>query len=119
MHKAPPYFDPTAMRAELTHFYYDLGGYAEARPAVVERLKLLVKDARTEAREALERDGNGRACAAGLSCFQDELIRLIDAIVISFIDQEYGLDPVQLSLSARANYAFKDEGSCDSPQVGR
>jgi hypothetical protein len=45
---------------------------------------------------------------------QDELIRLIDAIVISFIDQEYGLDPVQLSLAARANYAFKGEGSCDS-----
>lgn len=45
---------------------------------------------------------------------QDELIRLIDAIVISFIDQEYGLDPVQLSLSARANYAFKNDSSCDS-----
>lgn len=42
----------------------------------------------------------------------DELIRLIDAIAISFIDQHFGLDSVQLSLSARANYAFSREDSC-------
>lgn len=42
----------------------------------------------------------------------DELIRLIDAIAISFIDQHFGLGSVQLSLSARANYAFSSQDSC-------
>ncbi len=37
----------------------------------------MVKNARQSARNALEVDGNGRRCAAGLSLFQDELIRLI------------------------------------------
>lgn len=36
----------------------------------------------------------------------DELILLMDAIVVSWIDQAFGLSAVQLSLSARANYAF-------------
>lgn len=48
---------------------------------------------------------------------QDELIRLIDAIVISFIDQEFGIDAVQLSLASRANYAFKGASSCDSLSI--
>jgi hypothetical protein len=46
----------------------------------------------------------------------DELIRLIDAIAISFIDQHFGLDSVQLSLSARANYAFSRQDSCGRVQ---
>lgn len=37
---------------------------------------------------------------------QDELIRLIDAIVISWIEQAFGLSPAQLSLSERAKRAF-------------
>ena len=49
----------------------------ERRTALVERLKLLVKAARAAARAQLEADGNGRRCAAGLSLFQDELIRLL------------------------------------------
>src|SRR6185437_3437743 len=40
-------------------------------------LKALVRTGRQSARNALEVDGNGRRCAAGLSLFQDELIRLI------------------------------------------
>ena len=43
---------------------------------------------------------------------QDRLIRLIDGIVISFIDQEFGWSPVQISLSARANRAFSPDDSC-------
>lgn len=42
----------------------------------------------------------------------DELIGILDAIVISFIDQHFGLDSVQLSLSARANRAFSQQDSC-------
>lgn len=37
---------------------------------------------------------------------QDELIRLVDSIITSWVDQAFGLDSVQLSLSARANYVF-------------
>lgn len=44
----------------------------------------------------------------------DELIRLVDSIIISIIDQNRGRHSVQLSLSARANYAFKNrENSAD------
>ena len=46
---------------------------------------------------------------AGLSISderKDELIRFLDAVAISFIDQAYSLNSTQLSLSARANYAF-------------
>lgn len=41
----------------------------------------------------------------------DELIRLIDNIIISIIDQNSGRHSVQLSLSARANYAFNPDGT--------
>lgn len=37
---------------------------------------------------------------------KDDLIRFLDAIAASFIHQAFGKSPVQLSLSARANYAF-------------
>ncbi len=43
---------------------------------------------------------------------QDDLIRFIDSVIISFIDRDIGLDPVQLSLSARANYAFAALDTC-------
>jgi len=42
----------------------------------------------------------------------DDLIRLVDGIVISFIDQEFGWSPVQISLSARASRAFLHSDSC-------
>lgn len=45
---------------------------------------------------------------------KDELIRLIDSIAISLVEQALGFSPVQLSLSARANYAFLGASECDS-----
>ena len=77
MLKSPPFFDPSELRHALTALFNAAGSHGEARPQVVERLKTLVKEAREHARMALEADGNGRRCAAGLSQFQDELIRLI------------------------------------------
>lgn len=56
-----------------------------------------------------------RADVASLGYSQnemDELIRLVDGIVISFIDQEFGWSPIQISLSARANRAFLADDSC-------
>lgn len=41
---------------------------------------------------------------------KDELIHIIDSIVISFVDQAHGLDPVQLSLADRANKHFQNGG---------
>ena len=74
----PPTFDPTQLRHELTALFHKAGGNAEAaRPLVIARLKELAAVARAAARDQLERDHNGRRCAAGLSLFQDELISLI------------------------------------------
>jgi [protein-PII] uridylyltransferase len=72
----PPYFDPIALRHELTAMYHAEPDPAAVRPRIVERMKDLVAQARSTARSNLEQDKNGRACAAGLSHFQDELIRL-------------------------------------------
>ena len=46
------------------------------RLALVGRMRQLVDDAYAAARRQLEEDGDGRACAAGLSAFQDALIKL-------------------------------------------
>jgi [protein-PII] uridylyltransferase len=73
-----PYFDPLALRIELTALFHAAGSEPErARPAVIARLKELLKLARLTARARLESDTNGRRCASDLSHFQDELIRLI------------------------------------------
>ena len=73
----PPYFDTLAVRRDLTKIFNASTSVADARPKVLEYLKELVKTGRDSAQNALEVDGNGRRCAAGLSLFQDELIRLI------------------------------------------
>lgn len=72
-----PFFDETKLRHELTALFNTAGTPAEARPAVIERLKQLVRHAREQAHVNLERDRNGRACAADLSAFEDALISLI------------------------------------------
>lgn len=37
---------------------------------------------------------------------KDDLIRFLDAVASSFVDQKFGKSTTQLSLSSRANYAF-------------
>ena len=81
----PPYFDRLAARRDLTAHFNANGTAADARPRVLESLKGIVKNARLAARTALEADGNGRRCAAGLSLFQDELIRLIYDYTITHV----------------------------------
>ncbi len=72
-----PYFDTVALRHELTALFRSHGNDAAvARPAVLDRLKRLLKDAHAAAQAELESDGKGARCAKGLSLFQDELIRL-------------------------------------------
>ncbi|MBI1385922.1 MAG: [protein-PII] uridylyltransferase [Rhizobiales bacterium] len=72
---SPPYFDPTRLRAELAALHAEHG--EGARPALLERLKYLRRHALAASERRLLADGKGRACAAGLSHFQDELVRLI------------------------------------------
>lgn len=75
---AAPYFDPKALREELTGLFkrHD-GREGPVRSAVLSRLKALVKEAQASAEKNLIEHGDGRACAEGLSLFQDELIHLI------------------------------------------
>ncbi len=72
----PPFFDPAELREELAGYWRE-GPEAQARARVLRRLKELKHAARAEAQALLLRTGNGRACAASLATFQDELIKLI------------------------------------------
>ena len=85
MLQAPPYFDPAALRHELTALFNDKGGAEKARPQLIERLKSLVAAARANTRSALEIEGNGRKCASSLSRFQDELTTLIYDYTIAHV----------------------------------
>jgi [protein-PII] uridylyltransferase len=71
------FFDAAALGRELAALIAQKGGAATARPAVLERLKTLLRDARAEACRQLQIDGDGRRCAQALARFQDELIRLV------------------------------------------
>ncbi|MBO0763197.1 MAG: [protein-PII] uridylyltransferase [Hyphomicrobiaceae bacterium] len=73
----PPHFDPREVSAELAELARTNGGVERARPAVVCRLKQLLKTAREAAQRQLVADGRGRRCAAGLAAFQDALIGVI------------------------------------------
>jgi [protein-PII] uridylyltransferase len=73
----PPYFDPHEVGRELAQLVETHGGVERARPAVLARLKALLKTGRAEAERQLLADGSGRSCAAGLSAFQDALVALV------------------------------------------
>ena len=101
----PPYFDRLAARRDLTAAFNASSTAAEARPRVLETLKAIVKGARQSARDALEADGNGRRCAAGLSLFQDELIRLIyDYTVIHVYRATNPSDAERMAIVATGGY---------------
>src|SRR5437879_6008308 len=73
-----PYFDAGEAGRELMAFLEAQRGQAQdARPAVLDKLKQLLREARIEAARQLAADGKGRRCAEGLAAFQDELIRLV------------------------------------------
>ena len=74
---AAPYFDARDVAQELSALVVAHDGATNAHAAVLERLKQLLRDARAEANQQLQADGNGRRCAEGLSHFQDELIRVV------------------------------------------
>ncbi|MCB1483628.1 MAG: [protein-PII] uridylyltransferase [Hyphomicrobiaceae bacterium] len=105
MQKTPPYFDPVALRHELTKIYHDAGNPADARPIVLDRLKQLVVVGRESARFNLEKSCNGRACAAALSYFQDELIRLIYDYTVAHVYRATNpSDAERMSIVATGGY---------------
>ncbi len=74
----PPYFNPASLREELSSYWRESPeSPAQVRARVLRRLKELKAQARAEAQALLERTGDGRACAAALALFQDELVKLI------------------------------------------
>ena len=102
---SPPWFDPRALRQELTSMFLSSASAAEARGAVVERLKQLVTDARAGALSGLERDGDGRRCAAGLSHFQDELICLVFDYTVTHVYRATNpSDAERMSIVATGGY---------------
>src|SRR5262245_16554201 len=75
--KPAPYFDLDVLRREASELVRAHAGQATAlRPALVERMRKLVTEARAAAKRRLEEDGDGRRCAEDLSRFQDALIAL-------------------------------------------
>ena len=75
--KPTPYFDFDLLRREASELARVHAGQPTAlRPALVERMRKLVTDARAAAKRRLEEDGDGRRCAEDLSGFQDALIAL-------------------------------------------
>ena len=85
---AAPYFDAGEVGRELVDFIAaQKGAVQEARPAVLGRLKELLRSARTETERQLAADGKGRRCAEGLAEFQDELIRLVFDYTVAHVYQ--------------------------------
>ena len=76
-------FDPVAVRGELEALIAREGGLEPARNAIVQRLKEESQATRTRLRAQLERDGDGRRCAAGLCRFQDQLIAMLFSLLAS------------------------------------
>ncbi len=81
----PPYFDPAALREELTAYWQAGGPETELRAKILKRLKAIRAAGRLAAQKQLEATGDGRRCAQGLSLLQDELIRLIYDFVTTHI----------------------------------
>src|SRR5262249_16258784 len=90
---------------ELADLVEARGGAAEARPAMLERLKSLFKAARAEAERQLAADGNGRRCAEGLSAFQDALIRLVFDYTTSHVYSATNpSDPARTAIGGTGGY---------------
>ncbi len=81
----PPFFDTVGLRQELTALFKASDGPDACRPQVLARFKQLLGDAHRDARELLGQTGDGRECAAALSLFHDELIRLIYDYTVAHI----------------------------------
>ena len=106
VHNPAPYFDPDALRAELTAIWKELkGNDTKLRAKAIALLTDVVTEAREAARSQLEADGNGRVCAEGLSKFQDELIHAIyDFTVLHVYRAQNPSEAERMALVATGGY---------------
>ena len=81
-----PFFNPEQLREELSALWKDNQSQEQTlRALVLEKLNEVKKHAHSEAERGLMTTGDGRACAEGLSAFQDELIRVIYDFTVAYI----------------------------------
>ncbi|CFX27218.1 Bifunctional uridylyltransferase/uridylyl-removing enzyme [Includes: [Protein-PII] uridylyltransferase; [Protein-PII]-UMP uridylyl-removing enzyme] [Candidatus Filomicrobium marinum] len=76
-------FDKVAVRAALEVLIERHGGLEAAHNDIVQHLKDMSQVARAHLRAQLERDGDGRRCAANLCQFQDDLICMLFELLTS------------------------------------
>lgn len=73
-----PFFDPVALREQLTSLWMEHSSQDSAmRARALELLSEIMGQAHAAAERQLGADGNGRKCTEGLSRFQDEFISVI------------------------------------------
>ncbi len=96
----------TALRVELTALYREHAGNDTAlRRAVLDLLGARSADIREAAREKLDEDGDGTACARALSDAQDELIRCVHDFAVTHIYRATNpSDAERLSIVAVGGY---------------
>ena len=80
-----PYFDARELAAELVAARETHGSVTAARPAIVERLKGLLRVGRATAQRQLASDGDGRRCAEGLARLHDGLIKLVFDYTVNYV----------------------------------
>ena len=80
---APAYCDVSSAKAEIDRLRSE--ATPDARPAIVARLKRLLKEARAAAEAELLAGAEGRDCAHGISLFTDELVRLVYEDVVRHV----------------------------------
>ncbi|RTL71945.1 MAG: [protein-PII] uridylyltransferase [Hyphomicrobiales bacterium] len=103
---AAPFFDRSAEARELVRILKEAGGaHQAARAGVLDKLKDLLRVARSNAARQLELDGSGRRCAEGLSEFMDELIRLVyDYTVANIYRSENPSSAERMAVVATGGY---------------
>ncbi|MFO1170530.1 MAG: [protein-PII] uridylyltransferase [Hyphomicrobiaceae bacterium] len=79
----PAYCDLSAVKAEIERLRDEASG--DARPAIVVRLKKLLKEVRAAAEAELLDGAEGRDCAHGISMFTDALVRLVYDDVVGYV----------------------------------
>jgi [protein-PII] uridylyltransferase len=83
-----PFFDPAALRVQLTSLWKEHSSQdSKMRAKALELLSDVMAQARAAAERQLNADGNGRKCAEGLSLFQDEFIGVIYDFTVEHLYQ--------------------------------
>ena len=100
---ALPYFDVAALQAELAQIHREAKG--DPRPAIVARLKTVIKSARAAAEASLLAGAEGRDCAHGISVFTDALILLVyEDVVANVVESGNPSEGERMAIVATGGY---------------